>query len=269
MQIKRVKVISMNIKICIATQKKYRLPDDDIYIPIQVGAKVIDNNTGYVKDDTGISISEKNPYFCELTGLYWIWKNIDADYYGLVHYRRYFKKRYVLGRDKYKKILDRNYLENILKKSDIVLPKKRHYYIENIRSHYTHTHYGEHLSVVRDILKSNNPEYLHSFEKIMKKRSAHMFNMMIMKKKIFNEYCNWLFPILFDMENEIDITGYSKFQARLFGRISEILLDVWLDYKGYNYVELPVLMTAKVNWNRKIRSFMSAKFKGIKYDSSF
>ena len=96
-----------------------------------------------------------------------------------------------------------------------------------------------------------------------------MFNMMIMKKKIFNEYCNWLFPILFDMENEIDITGYSKFQARLFGRISEILLDVWLDYKGYNYVELPVLMTEKVNWNRKIRSFMSAKFKGIKYDSSF
>lgn len=85
--------------------KKYRLPDDDIYIPIQVGAKVIDNNTGYVKDDTGISISEKNPYFCELTGLYWIWKNIDADYYGLVHYRRYFKKKYVLGRDKYKRYL--------------------------------------------------------------------------------------------------------------------------------------------------------------------
>ena len=99
MQIKRVKVISMNIKICIATQKKYRLPDDDIYIPIQVGAKVIDNNTGYVKDDTGISISEKNPYFCELTGLYWIWKNIDADYYGLVHYRRYFKKRHNLEQE--------------------------------------------------------------------------------------------------------------------------------------------------------------------------
>ena len=90
-----------------------------------------------------------------------------------------------------------------------------------------------------------------------------------MKVLVINAGSSSLKYQLFDMENEIDITGYSKFQARLFGRISEILLDVWLDYKGYNYIELPVLMTEKVNWNRKIRSFMSAKFKGIKYDSSF
>ena len=85
-----------SVKIIVATHKKYQMPIDHIYIPLHVGAdgkKDAEGNDldfGYIKDNTGDNISNLNPSFCELTGLYWAWKNLDADYIGLVHYRRHF-----------------------------------------------------------------------------------------------------------------------------------------------------------------------------------
>ena len=85
----------MEIKILVATHKNYKMPDDNIYIPIHVGKKGKEC-IGYVGDDTGENISERNPYFCELTAMYWGVKNLQCDYIGLVHYRRHFKaKKYI------------------------------------------------------------------------------------------------------------------------------------------------------------------------------
>lgn len=77
-----------DIKIIVAAHKKYHMPEDSCYLPLHVGKKGKDD-LGYLGDDTGDNISEKNPYYCELTGLYWAWKNLKADYIGLVHYRRH------------------------------------------------------------------------------------------------------------------------------------------------------------------------------------
>ena len=95
-----------NAKIIIAAHKPYRMPEDPMYVPVHVGASGKDD-IGFVRDDSGDNISELNPEFCELTGFYWAWKNLDADYIGLVHYRRYFggkrrKKSFVgkSGREK-------------------------------------------------------------------------------------------------------------------------------------------------------------------------
>ena len=77
------------IKIIVATHKKYKMPNDSIYLPVQVGTENKES-LGYQPDNDGENISSKNPYFCELTGLYWAWKNLDADYIGLSHYRRHF-----------------------------------------------------------------------------------------------------------------------------------------------------------------------------------
>ena len=85
-----------SVKIIIATHKKYEMPKDDMYLPLHVGAegKVDENNRpldlGYQKDKTGENISELNASYCELTGLYWAWKNLDEDFIGLSHYRRHF-----------------------------------------------------------------------------------------------------------------------------------------------------------------------------------
>ena len=82
----------MKIKVIIAAHKQYLMPDKDCYLPVQVGS-ALHKAVGYTPDNTGDNISEKNPYYCELTGLYWAWKNLPADVLGLVHYRRYMGKK--------------------------------------------------------------------------------------------------------------------------------------------------------------------------------
>lgn len=261
----------MDIRILIAAHKPYGFAQDDIYMPVQVGA-ALNDKFGAACDDTGDNISDKNPYYCELTGLYWMWKNVKADYCGLVHYRRYFAVRgcrRLFGRNKYDAIAGRKDIEKLLADCDIILPSKRHYYIESLYSHYAHTHYGEHLDITRDIIHDKYPEYIESYDKVMKQRSGHMFNMMIMSRDKLDAYCTWLFDILGELEKRVDYKGYDTFQARLFGRVSELLLNVWVVHGGYRYRTLPTVSTERMAWGRKIKSFITAKFSGRKYDKSF
>ena len=256
----------MDIKILVATHKKAHMPMDDMYLPVRVGNALAKDDFGYTGDDTGDNISEKNPYFCELTALYWGWKNVKADYIGLAHYRRYFSCR--SGRWKYSLILTKEEAESYLSKADVVLPKKRHYFIESLASHYKHTHDLEHLELTREILRMQCSEYVEVFDKVMKHTSAHMFNMMIMKRDLLDAYCSWLFPILFALEDEIDVKNMPAFDARLFGRVSELLLDVWLKQNKIKYVETGFVQIGDENWGKKIKGFLSAKFGGKKYDRS-
>ena len=261
-----------DIKIIIASHKKYKTADEEMYIPIQVGAEGKEKIEGYIQDNTGENISLKNPYFCELTGLYWAWKNLDADYVGLVHYRRYFTNKKKLPKtedEKFEIVLTEKELRDKLKNVDIILPKKRNYYIESIYSHYKHTMYVEPLDETRKILEEKYPEYLEEFDKIYKKTSAHLFNMFIMKKEILNEYCTWLFDILFELEKRTDASKYDSFHARFYGRISELLLDVWINKNQIKYEEVKVMDMQKINWWKKGTSFLRAKITGKKYEKSF
>jgi hypothetical protein len=256
----------MKIKIIVAAHKPYQMPKDDIYLPLHVG-HAGKPDIGFQGDDTGENISTKNANYCELTGLYWAWKNLDADYLGLVHYRRLFSIK--KNKDINKSILTREQLEPILKKSDVVLPKKRKYYIETIYSHYSHTFYASHLDKTRDIISRICPEYIPAFNRVMGSTQAHMFNMFIMKRELADRYCKWLFNILFQLEKEIDISKLNDFEARLFGRISEVLLDVWIIANSISYTEVNFIYKESIDWKKKIASFFSAKFLGRKYTRSF
>lgn len=262
----------MNATIVVAAHKKYRMPQDPCYLPLHVGREG-KADLGYTGDNTGDNISKKNPYYCELTGLYWLWKNSSASYKGLVHYRRHFagsnSKTRQAKEDPFFGILTQAELEKLLKETDIILPKKRHYYIETLYSHYAHTHYAQHLDLTREIISRQTPDFLPAFDRVMKRTWAHMFNMMIMSKEKFDEYCAWLFPILEELESLVDYQSYDPFQARLFGRVSELLLDVFLETRNYSYQELPVISMEKTNWLHKGVSFLRAKFGGRKYKASF
>lgn len=263
--------MEQDIKILVATHKKYQMPNDKMYMPIQVGAEGKEN-FGFATDNIGDNISLKNPYFCELTALYWAWKNLDSKYVGLVHYRRYFTIKKKIPKDKNKKfdiILKEDELKNILKDTDVVLPKKRKYYIENLYDHYKHTMYIEPLDETRKIIEEKYPEYIDEFDKLKKRTSAHMFNMFIMKEEILNEYCKWLFDILFELEKRIDENKYDSFHARFYGRVSELLLDVWIEKNKVRYKEIKVMDMEKINWIKKGKSFLNAKFFGKKYEKSF
>ncbi|MFU7516456.1 DUF4422 domain-containing protein [Clostridium sp. HCS.1] len=261
----------MDIKILVATHKAYKMPNDRCYLPVHVG-KEGKSDIGYVGDNTGDNISNKNPYYCELTGLYWGVKNLECDYIGLVHYRRHFSKKGFLSnlfRDKFDRILSQDEMEIILKDYDIILPKKRKYYIETLYSHYGNTHYSEHLDETRAILERLYPEYVGDFDKVMKRTSAHMFNMFIMKKELADNYCEWLFSILSELEEKIDFKQYNAFQARLFGRVSELLLDVWIENNQLKYKEVSCMHMEKLNMLKKVISFLKAKFLKEKYKGSF
>lgn len=260
-----------NVTVIVAAHKKYQMPEDKMYMPVHVGSKGKDS-IGYQRDDEGDNISEKNAFFCELTGLYWAWKNLKSDYIGLVHYRRYFsqyKKKMKTEEEKFKHVLSYEETEKILETIDVILPNKREYFIENLYDHYKHTMYVEPLDITRDIIKEKYPKYLEEFDKLHKRTSAHMFNMFIMKKEILDGYCKWLFDILFELEKRVDVSKYDTFHARFYGRISELLLDVYINTNNIKYKEVKVIDMQKINWWKKGTSFLKAKFLGEKYDKSF
>lgn len=255
----------MTIRIIVAAHKPYEMPGDEMYLPVHVGASG-KKSIGYQRDDEGENISGLNPYFCELTGLYWAWKNLTEDYIGLIHYRRLF----VMG----ERILEKSQIEPFLGEIKVFTPKKRRYFIETLKSHYNHTHYPEHLDVVEEILTEKYPEYKRSYEKALNHTWGYMFNMMIMERHLLDDYCEWLFTILHEVFKRIDTSNYPDFAKRYIGRISEILFNVWLE-KKLNSGEIRKEETMELrcyveeNWLIKVPAFLKAKFFGQKYQRSF
>lgn len=248
----------MNIKIMVAAHKPYKMPKEKIYYPVHVGAEG-KNSIGYTGDNTGDNISIKNPNYCELTGLYYMWKNEEYDVLGIAHYRRYFVNPKRKG-DKWDRMLTEKEVASIMKHTDIVLPKKRNYFIETNYSQYVHAHHAIDLDTTREIISEMYPDYITAYDKSMKDTKGHRFNMFIMKKEKADEYLKWMFDILFELEKRLDISDYSVNDARVFGFVSERLIDVWLETKGYEYKELPVLFMEKENWIKKGMNFLKRKF---------
>mgnify|MGYP001209344087 CR=1 FL=1 len=257
--------MSKDIKILVATHKKYEMPNDDMYLPIHVGREG-KKDLGYQGDNTGENISHKNKNFCELTGLYWAWKNLNCEFIGLCHYRRYFKSnsRKKLREKKLSQIISRYEVEELLDEYDIILPKKRSYYIETVWSHYEHAHNINDLRETEKIINELFPEYINSFNEVMNRKTLHLYNMFILKKDDFDSYCEWLFNILFELEKRIDITDYNKYQSRVFGFISERLFNVWIIYNRKKFKELKIVNMEEINWLLKLSSFIKRKFKHTK-----
>lgn len=278
------KQIQSEITIIIAAHKSYQMPEDPMYLPLHVGAEGKkdaegnDLDLGYVKDNTGENISILNPSFCELTGLYWAWKNLDAAYIGLVHYRRHFG--YKKTKDLFQSILTYEQIKPYLGKIKVFTPNKRKYYIESLYDHYKHTHYIEQLDETRAIIAKLYPEYTDCFDKVVKRTYGYMFNMMILQKDLLDQYCQWLFDILFELQDRMKdnekMQNLSVFQSRFYGRISEIIFNVWLErqlesgaIRKEETKEIPVIHMDDINWWKKGTAFLKAKFIGKKYEGSF
>lgn len=248
----------MNIKIIVAAHKAYRMPSDPMYLPLHVGKAGKDLDLGFLGDNSGDHISEKNSTFCELTGIYWAWKNLDADYVGLAHYRRHFRGK--RGKDKWESILTEKEAEELLADTDVILPKKRNYYIETTYNQYIHSHPKEPLDLMLSLASACGENYAAAVDRLQQKTTTHIFNMFIMKREIFDAYCAWLFDILFAVERSIDISGYSQYDKRVFGFLSERMLDIYLEANGISYKEIPVMFMENQNWIKKGGAFLRRKF---------
>lgn len=247
--------------IYIITHKEFFEKYPSNYIPIQVGKDFTHKELGYLSDNTKINISNKNDCYCELTGIYWVWKNCQlSDYIGFCHYRRFFannnfSKKFITEK-KVGKIFEKGY--------DIILPKKFNV-IDTVWNNYFQFGSGKEkdLKKLKKIIKEEYATYLPFFNQIVKKHSASYCNMFIMKKDDFNEYCTWIFDVLEKMEKITDISDYSKSEKRIYGYLSEILLNVWIAKKNMKIKYVKMIRTDE-NFTNIIKRFIFIPKKIVK-----
>ena len=140
------------------------------------------------------------------------------------------------------------------------MPRTRNYFIETNYSQYVHAHHTADLEVLEKVISEKYPQYMSAYKRVMKSTRGYRFNMCIMRKDLLNDYCCWLFAILFAVEKNLDISGYSSYDARVFGFLSERLLDVYIEHNQPELTTLPVLHLESQRWGRKIWNFLRRKF---------
>lgn len=242
----------MKIKIYVSCHKKFFVPNSKYLFPIQVGSLLsLEKMDGYLHDDEGENISELNPFYCELTAIYYAWKNEKSDYYGFFHYRRYLqfydcKKAYRVENLPCKKNVD-NIEKNIDKivKYDVILPKKENFGI-SVYDHYRSSRYHkiEDMDKIISIIDSLYPDYASYCKEFLKNNFLYIGNIFIMKEDLFHNYCEWLFSILEKFREENDLSRYSVQEKRVLGFLAERLLGVYLA-KNEN---LRILETSRVHF---------------------
>ncbi|WP_373766824.1 DUF4422 domain-containing protein [Glaesserella sp.] len=239
--------MSKNIKIYTCHHKNVPTYRSECIIPIHAGKANSKIDLGIIGDDTGENISRKNTSWCELTVIYWMWKNIDADYYGLFHYRRFLNFNSLGGGynifngfdlDTVKEFgWDDNKIRSVCEKFDIISspiwnihPVGLPNYVMTNYDFYAKEHFSEDLDIVINLIKEKTPDIYPYALKSLYSKECFFANMLIMKKEYFHNYCNWIFDILFEAEKLIDISSYDPYQKRIWGFIAERLSNCYLEY---------------------------------------
>lgn len=248
----------MRTKILVCCHKKDIVVNQDPYMPIHVGKALNPNLVlDITEDNTGDNISHKNQSYCELTGLYWAWKNLkDVDIVGLCHYRRYFDfhnqvpfllESMIVKPSDFDKI-DLTIPDSILDKVSrgaTVIAKPIHY-DHNLLGDYCINHISDDFRILESVIDKTQPfevrkafkEYFYCNNKL-----SH-YNMFVMNYNDFDKYCNWVFSILSEVEKRTDISNYSPVQKRIYGYMSERLLNIWLLANKKIIIEKPIIKIA-------------------------
>lgn len=241
-----------DIKILVCSHKEARLPQHEYFYPIQVGAALTNARFFPAQDNTGDNISAKNQHFCELTAHYWAWKNLPCAIIGLNHYRRFFDfyrpfpeyspdRSFVTLESFLKEKYQFPDIENLLEKYDIILPPKRHYPY-NVATQYAIFHIINDFNILKEVIHDITPEYSEAFDTLMYKSNGYSgYNMFITRWEHFAGYSEWLFKVLFELEKRVKLSGYSD-QARLFGYLSERLINIYCIKNRLKIKYVPVIM---------------------------
>lgn len=246
------------IKILVACHKPCECKENNVYTPIHVG-RAISSLTAMmgnvIGDDSGENISNKNPYYSELTAQYWGWKNLDVEYIGLAHYRRYFEMQ-----------IDENNVDDVFEKYDIILSRK------NVEKYSMADKISldaniEDLYIFVHCIKKISPDYYDAIVKALSGNVLTPFNMFVMRKKDFDVFATWQFAVLSEMESMIKLSGYSR-PNRVLGYVSEIMLYVFakknnlrIKYEKVVDLEQNEVMKEKYNFWRVL--FVNVGFNGF------
>ena len=233
-----------DIQVLVATHRYLNFVIPSYCIPVETGSAFHTKDRerelpgDYCRDDTGENISIKNHEYCELTVLYWGWKNSDAQIKGLCHYRRFFHKSqrvYIFPNFymKAKKLISsapsEDQIKNMLQKCDIILPIPYNPFPKTVRENLEAYVYQKDIKCLETVLREDYPKYFSVYENIMERQRLPYCNMMIAKANVYDDYCEWLFPLLQKVEKRTDLSGYDRMHRRIYGYLSEVLLSVWVE----------------------------------------
>jgi hypothetical protein len=264
-----------NLKILVCAHIQIELPLSNSFLPIQVGAALTELNLGYQTDDVGENISFKNKNYCELTALYWTWQNTkDATYVGLCHYRRFFVsgfKRSLFTKidsinplDVEPKKLDLSISANHLHKYDFILGEPL-VLNTSVADDYAFYHNKADFDILREVISEKSKDYLNSFDAFFYKTNSYSpYNMFITDKKKLDDYCTWLFTILFEMEKRVTISK-DDYQARIFAFLGERLLNLYVYHNNYKVKYLPII---KIGEDKRVNKIVF-HFKKIAHNFIF
>lgn len=267
--------MEIDLKLYIATHKQFTLPEENYFSPIHVG-KSLNEDLGFLGDDTGDSISNKNPFYCELTALYWAWKNDNSDFIGLCHYRRYFDInnkvdrindiRFITQSEFNKEKFPKQKIAKYLSKHDIILAKPKVYEL-SIEQIYGYCHSIIDFDILTKTLQELYPEYSKSWQEVAYQNNKLVhYNMFIAKKEIINDYCEWLFTLLFEVEKRVKMSPYN-YEKRVFGFMSERLMQLYFTHHKFNIKHLPILYIKdkdfKYETPSKFSKFVTDKYKSF------
>ena len=257
--------MSEDIKLFVSCHKlDTHIPDNALLQPIQVGAALAASRMpNLLHDDEGDSISEKNRSYCELTGQYWAWQNTDADYYGFLHYRRYFnfsKTEYPIHHEPFifgDVTFDRNddetlqridfneeAMRKVITAHDFIAPEpiealEKTTVYEQYRDSFGH--HIEDLDTVMDNIRLKYPDIWPSAQKYLNQTKVYVCNMFVMRRELFRAYSAFLFDVLSTHEKMRDFSHYSPVARRVSGYLGERICGMYLTYlydKGYDGIDL-------------------------------
>lgn len=196
------------------------------YLPfekvIQVGCELTDKRIdASAFDNDNENISGKNTQFCELTALYWIWRNAKESIVGLEHYRRFF-----VIPDNLETVMEQN-------KIDVILPVPL-YVAPNLQENYLSRHTNKPWNDMLKVLSSLYSDDTLSSQEYFRQGLYSPCNMIIARKDIFDKFCNWLFPILFEIV-ELNGSLEDRYQNRYPGFLSERLMSYYFDKHKNEY----------------------------------
>jgi hypothetical protein len=228
--------------IYVMTHKAFTPPEDPFYLPLHVGRRPWQREHGqemsallsYRGDDSGDHISEQNCYYSELTGMYWVWKNVHSDVVGICHYRRY-----LLDHDG--RLFTEAAVRSALGSHDVITTKTLQLnfpYDEGFISH----HKRIYLDTTAEVIRELYPDYFGTFEQLVHEKHTYFGNMLIMKKELYDAYMEWLFAILFCVQKRVRVEEEDSYHRRIFGFISEFLQYVWIRHNGLSVYECMVGM---------------------------
>ena len=237
-----------SIKIFICCHKQFNIEKMDFLAPIHVGAENSLQLNYEFSDNIGDNISHLNKSYCELTALFWAWKNYESEYYGLFHYRRYLilSKRMIndYKGNKYripykiykkpnletlKRINDCNEeIQNLVEQYDIIMPIGENMHV-TVYEHYISAinHRRQDIDIIVNIISKEFPQYIEAMNKYLNGKYHYFGNIFICNKEILDSYCKWLFTILAKYDEQKNITGYNEQEIRVDGYLAERLLGIY------------------------------------------